>query len=130
MNTAKRGKGALKQVPMIDPKEEISFISGKRRHDAVASSNDSGKVENPSFLVCEYFDCTSREKFVGVAICLLWGVKACTIEITPFELDTAIVTYKWPQQLASVEKKTREATLSIKTKNSNLCKDASFCSCI
>ena len=32
-------------------------------------------------------------------------MKACTIEVTPFELDTAIVTYKWPQQLASVEKK-------------------------
>ncbi|KAH9154596.1 hypothetical protein AeRB84_003338 [Aphanomyces euteiches] len=35
----------------------------------------------------------------------MWGMKACTIEATPYDLDTAIVTYKWPQQLASVEKK-------------------------
>ncbi|KAG9400737.1 hypothetical protein AC1031_010176 [Aphanomyces cochlioides] len=105
MNTAKRGKGAIKHVAIVDPKEDISFLSGKRRHEAVAASQEFGKVENPSSLVCEYFDCTTREKFVGVAICLMWGVKACTIKVTPIDLDTAIVTYKWPQQLASVEKK-------------------------
>ncbi|KAH9178953.1 hypothetical protein AeNC1_017393, partial [Aphanomyces euteiches] len=105
MNTAKRGKGAAIQVPIGQQKDEIPFISGKRRHDAVEMVHETGRVENPSSLVCEYFDFTTREKFVGLAVCLMWGVKSCTIEVTPFDLCTAIVTYKWPPQLSSVEKK-------------------------
>ncbi|KAG9409121.1 hypothetical protein AC1031_019383 [Aphanomyces cochlioides] len=77
-NTAKRGRPAPSQVTFYDSSFDIPELAGKRRQiDDISADNGNehpqNALENACALVCDYYDYVTKEKFVGLAVCLMWG---------------------------------------------------------
>ncbi|CAK4067538.1 unnamed protein product [Aphanomyces euteiches] len=62
-------------------------------------------LQNPGFLVCDYYDYKTKKSFVGVAASMMWGVKSCRLEVTQESPKIATLSYKWPPGLTAVETK-------------------------
>ncbi|KAH9121781.1 hypothetical protein LEN26_005005 [Aphanomyces euteiches] len=107
-NTAKRGK---QTSSMLSFHEQIECPQlGKRKPENSTGSVEADNVahedlQNPGYLVCDYFDFKTKETFVGVAVCLMWGMKSCKIEVLPSNSKVAILSYKWPPGLENIESK-------------------------
>ena len=83
-NTAKRGKQISSLVSFHDQIECPQL--GKRKIEQGTGHVDDESIahedlQNPGYLVCDYFDLKKKETFVGVAVCLMWGMKSCKIEV-------------------------------------------------
>ncbi|KAG9409264.1 hypothetical protein AC1031_019515 [Aphanomyces cochlioides] len=109
-NTAKRGRPAPSQVTFYDSSFDIPELAGKRRQINDVSAENGNEhpqnaLENACALVCDYYDYVTKEKFVGLAVCLMWGVRMCKIEVTSDNPKTAVLMYKWPPQFARIQNK-------------------------
>jgi hypothetical protein len=111
-NTVKKGRPARVAVSKDHEDYDITELGSSKRVALRAPQVESSTqaethraLENPVCLVCHYYDIESEQLFVGMAVCLMWGVKNCTIQVRASNPYVAVLTYDWPPGLTKIKSK-------------------------